>query len=82
MLKNRNAGKQGMHAQGKDKLERFSYDLEMKTREQNKRTDMEQLDLLNGYKRAWLLAGLANARVKKPYGGKLSRNSGKRQMHI
>ena len=71
-----------MHTQGKDKLERFSHDLEMKTREQNKRTEMEQLDLLNGYKRPWLLAGLANARVKKTHGGKISRNSGKKQMPI
>ena len=42
-------------------IERFSYDLEMKTREQNrsnKRTEMSDLiGLSNGYKRAWLLIG-------------------------
>ena len=43
----------------------FPYDLEMKTREQdtnNKRTEIERFDWLsNGYKRAWLLVGEANA---------------------
>ena len=43
----------------------FPYDLELKTREQdrnNKRTEIERLDWLsNGYKRAWLLVGEANA---------------------
>ena len=42
-------------------LERFSYDLEIKTREQNrhnKRTDESDLiGLSNGYKSAWLLVG-------------------------
>ena len=42
-------------------LERFSYDLEMKTREQsrnNKRMEIERFDWLsNRYKRAWLLVG-------------------------
>ena len=59
-------------------LERFSYDLEMKTPEQNrnnKRTEIERFDFLsNGYKRAWLLVGLANARVKKLHARELSRN--------
>ena len=59
-------------------LERFSYDLEKKTREQNrnnKRTEIERFDSLsNRYKRAWLLVGLANARVKKLHARELSRN--------
>ena len=44
-------------------VEQFSYDLEMKTREQNrnnKRTEIERFDLIglsNGYKRARLLVG-------------------------
>ena len=42
-------------------LERFSYDLEMKTREQTEtKNEWKQSDLIglsNGYKRAWLLVG-------------------------
>ena len=39
-------------------LERFPYDLEMKTREQNtknKRTERERFGLSNAYKSTWLL---------------------------
>ena len=43
------------------KVERFSYDLETKTREQNRnKNERKQSDLIvlsNGYKRAWLLVG-------------------------
>ena len=43
------------------KMVRFSYDLEMKMREQNrnnKQTEIEHvIGLSNGYKRAWLLVG-------------------------
>ena len=50
----------------------------MKTPEQNrnnKRTEIERFDFLsNEYKRAWLLVGLANARVKKLHARELSRN--------
>ena len=42
-------------------IERFSYDLETKTREQNRnKNERKQSDLIvlsNGYKRAWLLVG-------------------------
>ena len=42
-------------------LERFSFDLEMKTREQietkNERKWSDLIGLSNGYKRAWLLVG-------------------------
>ena len=40
--------------------QRFSYDLEMKTREQkrnNKRKYSNLIGLSNGYKRTWLLVG-------------------------
>ena len=39
----------------------------MKTREQNRKNEPKYSDLIglsNGYKRAWLLVGQANARVK------------------
>ena len=41
-------------------FERFSYDLEMKTREKTETNERKQSDLIglsNGYKRAWLLVG-------------------------
>ena len=42
-------------------IERFSYDLETKTRQQNRnKNERKQSDLTvlsNGYKRAWLLVG-------------------------
>ena len=57
---------------------RFSYDLGMKTREQNrnnKRTEIQHLTgLSNGYKRAWLLVGSANAPVKKLHAREIPRN--------
>ena len=54
-------------------LERFSCNLDVKTREQNrnnKRTEIER----NEYKHAWLLVGQAKARVKKLHARELSRN--------
>ena len=62
-------------------LERFSYDLATKTREQNrnnKRTEIERSDWfierIQTSERAWLLVGYANALVKKLHARKLSRN--------
>jgi len=47
-------------------IERFSYDLEMKTREQNRKNGNQgdMIGLSNGDKRAWLLVGSTNAWLK------------------
>ena len=58
-------------------IERFWYDLEMKTREQNKtkKTIGNLIDLSNGYKHVLVLGDKANARLKKLHAGEVSRGA-------
>ena len=60
-------------------IERFWYDLEMKTREQKKpkkndRKSCHLIDLSNEYKHVLVLVDKANARLKKLRAGEVSRN--------
>ena len=75
-----------MQAFERQTIERFLYDREMKRRQQNgnnKRTEIEQFDwFIERIQRAWLLVGLANARLKKLNARELSRNQSKLRFDV